>query len=135
MLRASPQHAAPVALRRGEPPFVPPFSSRPRVSIASPIVPVPHDRTIAVRGHVRNGSAAALIVEPTGVCVVSADRSRRRRVRRFTIREILAVEEHRLARSAELVIVTATTTISVVDVDIAQAWAFCREVRQLILSL
>jgi hypothetical protein len=127
VLRTSPQQAA----LRG---FLPLFTNRPRVAIPSPIVPVGVDRTIAVRGHVRSGSAAALIVEPTGVCVVSADRSRRRRVRRFTIREILAVEEHRLATSSELVIVTATTTIAVVDVDIAQAWAFCREVRQLILN-
>jgi hypothetical protein len=133
VLRASPQPSASVALPRGEPSFVPP-PIRPRVAIPSPVVPPASDRTIAVRGHLPNGSAAALIVEPTGVCVVSADRSRRRRVRRFTLREILAVEEHRMAKSSELVLVTGTTTIAVVDVDIAQAWAFCRELRQLILD-
>jgi hypothetical protein len=75
-----------------------------------------------------------LILEPTGLCVVAADRSRRRRVRRFTIPEILAVEDHRMSHSAELVIVTTTTEIVVGDVDIAQAWAFCREVRDRILQ-
>jgi hypothetical protein len=104
------------------------------VGIPFPVVPEVLDRTIAVRGHVRNGSAAAVILEPTGICVVSADRSRRRRVRRFTIPEILSVEEHRMAHSAELVIVTTTTEMTVVDVDIAQAWAFCREVRERILN-
>jgi hypothetical protein len=39
-----------------------------------------------------------------------------------------------MARSTELVIVTAFTSISVVDVDIAQAWTFCRELRQLVLN-
>lgn len=114
--------------------FDPHVAIRPRVGIPFPVVPEVPERTIAVRGHVRNGSAAAVILEPTGVCVVSADRSRRRRVRRFTIPEILAVEEHRMAQSAELVIVTTTTEIAVVDVDIAQAWTFCREVRERILQ-
>ena len=131
MLRVSP----PPALRRGEAQIAPPFVGvRRRVGIPFPVVPEAPERTIAVRGHVRNGSAAAVILEPTGVCVVSADRSRRRRVRRFTIPEILAVEEHRMAHSAELVIVTTTTEIAVVDVDIAQAWTFCREVRERILQ-
>ena len=113
---------------------MPPLGLRRRAGIPLPVVPEAPEQTIAVRGHVRNGSAAALILEPTGLCVVSADRSRRRRVRRFTIQEVIAVDEHRLARSSELVIMTATTEITVVDVDIAQAWAFCREVRDRILQ-
>ena len=131
MLRTFP---LPAWLRRDDAITVPPLGKRPRVGIPFPVVPEAPDRTIAVRGHVRNGSAAAVILEPTGVCVVSADRSRRRRVRRFTIPEILSVEEQRMARSAELIIVTTTTEITVVDVDIAQAWAFCREVRERILN-
>jgi hypothetical protein len=107
---------------------------RQRVGIPLPIVPKAPDQTIAVRGHVPNGSAAALILEPTGVCIVSADRSGRRRVRRFTIPEILVVEDRRHPHGTELVIVTATTDITVVDVDIAQAWAFCREARRRILE-
>ena len=130
MLRAVPR---PAKLQRGQAIIVPPPGLRQRVGIPLPVVPEAPEQTIAVRGHVRNGSAAALILEPTGLCVVSADRSRRRRVRRFTIPEIIAVEEHRLAHSSELVITTATTEITVVDVDIAQAWAFCREVRDRIL--
>jgi hypothetical protein len=126
MLRVSPGHAAPA--------FPGAVALRPRVAKAVPVVPQPLPSTIAVRGHVRNGSAAALIVEPGGICLVSADRSRRRRVRRFGIDEVLAVEEHRTAQSTELVVVTATTVISVVDVDIAQAWTFCRELRELILT-
>ena len=114
--------------------FDPQVAIRPKEGIPFPVVPEVPDRTIAVRGHVPNGSAAAVILEPTGVCVVSADRSRRRRVRRFTIPEILSVEEHRMPHSAELVIVTTTTEMTVVDVDIAQAWAFCREVRERILQ-
>jgi glutamate dehydrogenase/leucine dehydrogenase len=131
VLRVTPP---PVWLRRDDAITVPPLGKRPRVGIPFPVVPEVPERTIAVRGHVRNGSAAAVILEPTGVCVVSADRSRRRRVRRFTIPEILSVEEQRMERSAELIIVTTTTEITVVDVDIAQAWAFCREVRERILS-
>lgn len=125
----------PGKLRRSEEIHVPPVAMRrQREGIPLPVVPKAPDQTIAVRGHVHNGSAAALILEPTGVCVVSADRSRRRRVRRFTIPEILVVEQHRHARGAELVIVTTTTDITIVDVDIAQAWAFCREVRRRILE-
>jgi hypothetical protein len=133
VLRAVPP-AVSAKLRRSETIIAPPVGLRPRAGIPLPVVPREPEPTISVRGHVRNGSAAALILEPTGLCVVSADRSRRRRVRRFTIPEIFAVEEHRLAHSAELVIVTATTEIAVVDVDTAQAWAFCREVRQRMLS-
>jgi hypothetical protein len=131
VLRVSPGSAS---LRRGESIGVPPIAVRRREGIPFPVVPEAPERTLAVRGHVRNGSAAALILEPTGVCVVSADRSRRCRVRRFTIPEIVAVEEHRMAHSAELVIMTTTMEIAVVDVDIAQAWAFCREVRERILQ-
>jgi hypothetical protein len=135
VLRIFPPPPAFAALRRGEAQIEPPFVGvRPRVGIPFPVVKEVPDRTIAVRGHVGNGSAAAVILEPTGVCVVSADRSRRRRVRRFTIPEILAVEERRMAHSAELVIVTTTTEVTVVDVDIAQAWTFCREVRERILQ-
>ena len=113
MLRVAPRHVA-------SPAFTPPVLVRPRAAVPSPVfTPLP-DKTIAVRGHVRHGGAAALIVDPAGVCVVSADRSGRRRVRRFAVREILAVEEHRSARSTELVLVTAHTTLAVVDVDIAQ---------------
>lgn len=126
MLRATPEHVA-------SPVFGPSVRVRPRVARPLPIVPAEPDSTVAVRGHVRNGSAAALIVGPTGVSVVFADRSRRRRVRRFSVAEILAVEEHRGERSSELLLVTATTTIAVCDVDVAQAWAFCRELRHLIL--
>lgn len=126
MLRATPEHVA-------SPAFGPSVQVRPRVAPPLPIVPAEPDPTVAVRGHVRNGSAAALIVGPAGVSVVFADRSRRRRVRRFTIAEILAVEEHRGECSSELLLVTATTTIAVCDVDVAQGWAFCREVRNLIL--
>jgi hypothetical protein len=126
MLRATPEHVA-------SPVFGPSVHVRPRVARPLPIVPAEPDTTVAVRGHVRNGSAAALIVGPAGVSVVFADRSRRRRVRSFPIAEILAVEEHRGERSSELLIVTATTTIAVCDVDVAQAWTFCREVRHLIL--
>lgn len=133
MLRLFPPSTS-GTLRRTKTIAMPPIAVRPRVGIPLPIVPKEPDRTIAVRGHVRNGSAAALILEPTGVCVVSADRSGRRRVRRFTIPEIATVEEHRMSHSSELVIVTMTTEITVVDVDIAQAWTFCREVRQRILN-
>jgi hypothetical protein len=131
MLRAAPEHAA---LRRSQSVIGSSIALRPRVARPAPVVPVPSPRTLAVRGHLQNGSAAAVILEPTCVCVVSADRLRRRRVQRFTIPEILAVEEHRNTRSTELVIITATTEISVMDVDIAQAWTLCRELRDLIRS-
>jgi|SRR5687767_1464518 len=114
--------------------YAPAIRLRSRMAKPAAIMPAPTVRTIAVRGHVRNGSAAAVILEPTAVCVVSADRLRRRRVQRFTIPEILAVEEHRTARGTELTILTATTEIAVMDVDIAQAWAFCRDLRDLILK-
>jgi hypothetical protein len=134
VLRISSQRHVSAGLRRDEPMPIPPSAMRPRAGIPFPVVPEEPETTFAVRGHVRNGSAAALILEPTGLCVVSADRSRRRRVRRFTIPEIVAVEEHRSEHSAELLIVTTTTEIAVVDVDIAQAWTFCREVRDRIVQ-
>jgi hypothetical protein len=135
MLRFAQAHpASPTVLRRGDIGFPPPVAVRPRVAPPAPVVPAPASRTVAVRGHVRNGSAAALLVEPSGVCIVSADRSRRRRLRRFAISQILAIEEHRRERSSELVLLTSTTEIVVMDVDIAQAWTFCRELRGLILS-
>jgi hypothetical protein len=127
MLRALPEQvASPVRAAS--------VQLRPRVARTAPVFIAPQAHTVAVRGQVRNGSAAALIAEPTGVCVVSADRSGRRRVRRFTIPEVLSVEEHRSGQSSELVLVTATTVLAVTDVDIAQGWAFCREVRSLILG-
>jgi len=94
----------------------------------------PPDRTLVIRGRLRSGGAAAVILEPGAVSIVSADKASRCRLRRFTIAEVLAVEEHRTLRSMELTIVTATTSISIVDVEIAQAWTFCREARQLILQ-
>jgi hypothetical protein len=136
MLRVAPGHAAaasPAVLRSGHPLLVPPTTPT-RVARAAAVVPAPAPRTIAVRGHAPNGSAAALILEPAGVCIVTADRSRRRRVRRFSLAEVLVVEEHRLGRRSELVIVTAGGAITVVDVDVAQAWTFCRELRHLILG-
>ena len=112
--------------------FDPSLGIRPRMAPPLTVIPAPSTRTVAVRGHVENGSAAALILEPSAVCLVSADRSRRRRVRRFTLAEILAVEEHRGRSSTELMLVTATGALRVFDVDIAQAWLFCRELRDLI---
>jgi hypothetical protein len=82
-----------------------------------------------VRGHVENGSAAAVILESTGICIVSADRSGRRRVRRFTIPEVFAIEEHRGGQTASLALITATATIAIHDVEMAQAWSFSRELR------
>lgn len=127
MLRVAPRHVA-------SPAFTPPVLVRTRAAVPAPVFTPQRETTIAVRGHLRSGGAAALIVEPAGVCVVSEDRSGRRRVRRVPVREILVVEEHRMARSTELVIVTATSAITVADVDTARAWAFCREVRELILQ-
>lgn len=125
MLRVIPKHVATPILR----PFV---RLRPRVAPSTPVFATQPERTIAVRGHVRNGSAAALILEPDCVCVVSADRSGRRRVRRFTVPEVLAVEEHRGQLGSEILLVTASTTVSIVDVETAQAWTFCRELRHVI---
>jgi hypothetical protein len=131
MLRVARGHAVPsaVALRSHEPLLVPPLPLRPRIAKPSPVVPRPPARTFAVRGRASNGSAAALILEPGAVSIVAADRSGRLRVRRFTIAEVLCVEEHRLARSSDVTIVTASGAISIADVDIAQAWTFCRESR------
>jgi hypothetical protein len=135
MLRIAHGHSAsPTVLRRGDIGFPPAIAVRPRVAPPAPVVPPLASRTVAVRGHVRNGSAAALLLEPGGVCIVSADRSRRRRVRRFAISQILAIEENRKERSSELVLLTSTTEIVVMDVDIGQAWTFCREVRRSILA-
>lgn len=137
MLRTIPGHQVPpaaIALRSRAPFPAPPIDVRPRAVKPAPVFPPPSPRAIAVRGHVSNGSAAALILDPTGVCLVSADRSGRRRVRRFTLPEILAVEERRLTRSSELTVLTASTSICVVDVDIAQAWSFVRELREAILK-
>ena len=115
MLRVSPGHEA-------------------RVGSSTSVFEPPPDRTLVVRGRLRSGGAAALILEPAAVSIVSADKASRCRLRRFMISEVLAVEEHRTLRSMELMIVTATTSLAIVDVDIAQAWTFCREVRQLILE-
>jgi hypothetical protein len=108
------------------------IEGQPRTVVPAPVFEPPSDGPIVLRGRVRSGGAAAVILEPDAVCVVTADRASRCRLRRFTIQEVLAVEEHRGARGTELVIVAATTAISILDVDVAQAWSFCREVRQLI---
>ena len=108
-----------------------PVRSRPRVSRPSPVLVAP-PQTVAVRGHLQNGCAAALIAAPSGVCFISADRGGRRRVRRFTLSELLGVEEHRGGRTADVVLLTATATIEMTGADIAQSWYFCRELRALI---
>lgn len=128
MLRVSPEHVA-------SPVYGASVGLRPRVAKPSPVVPPEPDRTIAARGHLRAGNAAALIAAPTGVTLVSADRNGRRRVRRFTIPEILVVEEHRIGNTCELQLVTSTTTFCVVGVEARQAWAFCRELRSLIQQM
>jgi hypothetical protein len=115
------------------PAFVP-AKMRPRVATRSLLLIPSQERTRAVRGHLPTGSAVALILEPAAICLVSADRARRRRVRRFAIPEVMSVEEHRMSAASELTIVTAHASITVVDVEIGQAWLFCREVRQLILA-
>ena len=134
MLRVAQRHQASTSVLQGGSGPALPTALKPRLAPSAVVVPAPASRTIAVRGHVRSGSAAALIVEPQGVCIVAADRSRRRRVRRFGIREVLAVEENRRESSTELVLLTSSTEIVVMDVDIAQAWTFGRELRQLILD-
>jgi hypothetical protein len=106
---------------------------RPRVAIRPPIVPAAPEPTLAVRGHAANGSAAALILESTGVCFVAADRSGRRRVRRFTIPEVFAIEEQRSGAATQLTLIAATTTIVICDVEMAQAWSFCRALRARVL--
>lgn len=113
---------------------VPPPGIEPRSGCPDAIFEPPPDRTLVVRGRMRAGGAAALILEPGAVSVVSADKASRCRLRRFTLSEVLSVEEHRTHRSMEIVIVTATVALAIVDVDVAQAWTFCREVRQLILQ-
>ena len=90
--------------------------------------------TQAVRGHLRNGSAAAAILEPASICLVSADRARRRCVRRYAIAEVLAVDEHRTVAGAELTVLTAHGSLTIVDVEVGQAWMLCRALRQLILA-
>ena len=122
MLRASPGAAA-----------APSATPRPDVAIAAVFEPPAND-TLVVRGRLRTGSAAALILESTAVCVVSADRTSRCRFRRFTIPEVLSVEHHRIGRTSELVIVTATASIAVGEADTAAVWSFCRELRQMILA-
>jgi hypothetical protein len=90
--------------------------------------------TQAVRGHLRNGSAAAAILEPASICLVSADRAGRRRVRRYDVAEVLAVDEHRTGAGTELTILTGHGSMTIVDVEVGQAWMFCRALRQLILA-
>ncbi|MGH9347371.1 MAG: hypothetical protein ACRD26_08910 [Vicinamibacterales bacterium] len=128
MLRVLPQHVAPPAYQA-------PLGVRPRVDRSTLVFPPQPDRTVGARGYLRGGNAAALIAAPTGVTLVSADRAGRRRVRRFTIPEVLVVEEHRLGNTCELQLVTTTTTLWVTGVETRQAWVFCRELRSLIRQM
>lgn len=125
MLRELPEHVAP-------PVYAASVGVRPRVAGHLPVYRPEPDRTVAARGQLRTGAAAALIAGPTGVTLVAADRAGRRRMRRFTVPEVLVVEEHRTGNVCELQLVTATTALCVAGVEAAQSWAFCRELRRLI---
>ena len=128
MLRAYREHVVPPVLG-------PSIGLRPRVAVPSPVFKALPEPTIAARGHLPNGAAAALIATPSSVCLVSADRAGRGRVRRFTLREVLVVEEHRTGNACELQVVTASgVTLTMVGVEVAQAWSFCRELRELIIT-
>lgn len=122
MLRVLPEQVAP-----------PVSGLRPRVARKVPVLQS-DDQTVAVRGHLPAGGAVAMLAAPTGICIVSADRSGRRRVQRFTIREVLAIEEHRGARTSDLLLTTGTATITICGADQAQSWVFCREVRRFITA-
>lgn len=126
MLRALPgQAASPVRDRTR--------CARAPVARTTPVLRVP-DTSVGLRGRMPSGRAAALIAGPSGFCLVSVDRAGRRRVRRFTIPEVVVVEEQRIGRTCEVQIVTLTATFLVADVDPAQAWFFCRELRAGILA-
>ena len=125
MLRVLPEHVAPPAYEDS-------VRVRPRVAGHLPVYRPEPDKTVAARGQLRTGTPAALIAGRTGVTLVAADRVGRRRVRRFTIPEVLVVEELRAGNVCELQLVTTTTTLNVTGVEAAQAWAFCRELRELI---
>jgi hypothetical protein len=106
----------------------------PRRTRPAPAPARPHwpEQVVLCAGTYRNGPAI-LGVTRRGVFLCSMP-SGETRMRSVPLRQVLAVEEDVRGRYADVVVLTAHSTVTLTRVSRARAWEFCRAVRDAILT-
>ena len=115
-------------------PMPPPRQAAPRRTRPAPAFarPQPPEQIVLCAGTWRNGPAI-LGVTPRGLFLCSLPNGETR-MRSIPLRQVLSVEEDVRGRYADVVVLTAHTTVTLARVPRARAWEFCRAVRGAILT-